>query len=138
MGHGLTLVKFRNGRWAPIPRDAIVSVLVQHGCKVPQLRGGSNQIELPGNEAGCSPLGEVAILTVKDNEVREFGLDRPQATTECRTLLFSLINQASLVMFPNYGTVIYAREDVFNDIPLDVLKQFSKRIVVNRPDDCAS
>lgn len=138
MGYGLTLVKFRNGQWAPIPRDAIVSVLVQHGCKVPQLREGSNQIGLPDNETGCSPFGELAILTVKDSEVREFGLERPQATAQCRSLLFSLINEVRLTMFPDYGPVIYAREDVFNDIPQHILSQSSHRIVVNRPEDCAS
>lgn len=121
----------------PFPLDAIVSVLVRHGCKTSQLREGSNEIGLPDNEKGCSPFGESAFLAVKSGEATEFGLHRPQATTQCRALLFSLINELELTMFPDYGAVIYAREDVLNDIPQDVLNQFSDIIVVNRPEDCA-
>ena len=137
MSFGMTLVNFRNGQWDFIPRDAIISVLVRHGCRVPQLRDGSNEIGLPHGEAGCSPFGEFALLTVKDSKVTEFDLDRPQSTTQCRTLLFSLINELKLTMFPDYGTDIFAREDVFNEIPQDILNQFSKLVVVNRPEDCA-
>lgn len=35
MSIGMTLVNFRNGQRDSIPRDAIVSLLVRHGCKVP-------------------------------------------------------------------------------------------------------
>jgi hypothetical protein len=60
MGYGLSFLNFRNGRIDPFPRDAIVSVLTRHGCRVFQLREGSNEIGLPDNEASCSPLGESA------------------------------------------------------------------------------
>jgi hypothetical protein len=136
MSYGMTLVKFRNGRRDPIPRDAIVGVLERHGCKVPPLREGSNEIGLPHDEAGCSPFGESALLAVKSGEVTEFGLHRPQATASCRMLLFSLINEVRLTMFPDYGTDIFAREDVLDDIPPDILNQFSNPIAVKRPEDC--
>lgn len=67
----------------------------------------------------------------------EFDLNRPQATTQCRTLLFSLINELRLAMFPDYGKDIFAREDVFKEIPQELLNQFSNVIVVNRLEDCA-
>jgi hypothetical protein len=137
MSYGMTLMKFRNGQRDAIPRDAIVSVLVRHGCKVPQLREGSNEIGLPHDEAGCSPFGEYAVLAIKRGEVTEFGLHRPQATTECRMLLFSLINEVRLAMFPDYGADIFARGDILDEIPQDILNQFSNLIVVNRPEDCA-
>lgn len=41
-------------------------------------------------------------------------------------------------MFPDYRAIIYAREDMLNDIPQGVLNQFSDIIVINRPEDCAS
>jgi hypothetical protein len=82
MSYGMKLVNFRDGRREPIPRDAIVSILAQHGCCVPELREGSNEIGLPHN----------AVLVVKDNAVTEFGLHRRPATTQRRALLFSLIN----------------------------------------------
>jgi hypothetical protein len=137
MSHGMTLMKFRNGQRDPIPQDAIVSVLVRHGCNVPQLREGFNEIGLPRGKAGCSPVGESALLAVKRGEVMEFGLHRPQATAQCRALLFSLVNEMRLTMFPDYGTDIFAREDVLRDIPQDILSQFSNLIIVNRPEDCA-
>jgi hypothetical protein len=137
MSHGMTLVKFRNGRKDPIPQDAIVSVLLRHGCKVPLLREGSNEIGLPHDEAGGSPFGESALVAIKRGEVTEFGLHRPQATAQCRALLFSLVHEMRLTMFPDYGTDIYAREDVLPEIPQEILNQFSNRIVVNRPEDCA-
>ena len=136
MSYGVTLLKFRNGRQDAIPRDAIISVLVRHGCGVPQLREASNQIGLPADEAGYCPFGELAVLAIKDGEATEFGLERPQATPQCRALLFSLINELRLAMFPDYGGVIYAREDVFPDIPQDILKQFSDLVVVGQPGDC--
>lgn len=137
MGYAMTLMKFRNGRREPIPRDAIVCVLERHGCRIPPLREGRNEIGLPHDEAGCSPLGEGVLLAVRHGEVTEFGLNRPQATAECRALLFSLINDVRLTMFPDYGADIFAREDVLGDIPQDILNQFSHRIVVKRPEDCA-
>lgn len=136
MGHAMILMKFRNGRRDPIPQDAIVSILVRHGCQVPQLREGSNEIGLPDNEAGCSPLGESACLAVKNGEITEFGLHRPQATAPCRALLFSLVNEMRLTMFPDHGAEIYGREDVLQEIPQDILSQFSCRMIVNRPEDC--
>jgi hypothetical protein len=138
MSYGMTLVKFRNGQRDPIPRDAIVSILARHGCRVPELREGSNEIGLPHDEAYYSPFGEFALLAVRDGEVTEFGLHRPQATTQCRTLLFSLINEVRLTMFPDYGVDLFAREDVFNEVPQDILAQFSNLIAVNRPEDCAT
>ena len=39
-------------------------------------------------------------------------------------------------MFPDYGSDIFAREDMFREIPLDILDQFSNLIVVKRPEDC--
>lgn len=137
MGYAMTLVKFRNGRREPIPRDAIARVLERHGCRIPPLRDGRNEIGLPHDEAGRSPLGEHALLAVKHGEVTEFGLNRPQATPECQALLFSLINDVRLTMFPDYGADIFAREDVFGDIPGDILNQFSNRIAVTQPEDCA-
>jgi hypothetical protein len=137
MSHGMTLVKFRNGRQDPIPADAIVGVLMRYGCKVPQLREGSNEIGLPHDEAGYSPLCECALFAVKSGEVTEFGLHRPQATALCRMLLFSLIRELGLTMFPDYGADIFAREDMFHDIPQEILNQFSNLVGVNRPEDCA-
>lgn len=136
MSYAMILLNFRNGRREPIPRDAIVSVLARHGCRVPELREGPNEIGLPHDQAYSSPFGESALLAVKDGEVTEFGLHRPQATTQCRTLLFALINEVGLTMFPDYGTDIFAREDVFDEVPRDILTQFANRIVVNRPEDC--
>jgi hypothetical protein len=68
--------------------------------------------------------------------VTEFDLSRPQANAECRALLFTLINDVGLTMFPDYGGEIFAREDVLGDIPQDILNQFSNRVVVTRPEDC--
>ena len=53
-------------------------------------------------------------------------------------LLFSPINELRLTMFPDYGTDLFAREDVFNEVPQDILTKFSNRIAVNRPEDCAT
>jgi hypothetical protein len=136
MSYAMILLKFQNGRRAPIPRDAIVGILVRHGCRVPELREGSNDIGLPHDKKYSSPFGESALLSVKDGEVTEFGLQRPQATTQCRTLLFSLINEVGLTMFPDHGAEIFAREDVFDEVPRDILSRFSNLIVVNRPEDC--
>lgn len=119
-----------------IPRDAIVSVLERHGCRMPQLCEGRNQIGLPYDEAGRSPFGEDALLAVKYGEVMEFGLSRPRATAECRALLFSLINDVRLTMFPDHGGEIFARADVLGDIPQDILNRFSNRVVVTRSEDC--
>ena len=138
MSIGVTLLKFRNGRRDLIPRDAIVGILARHGCRVPELREGSNQIGLPHDEAHYSPLGDLAVLVVKDGGVTDFGLDRPQGTPQCRALLFSLIDELGLTMFPEYGTDLFARQDVFDEIPQDILTQFPNRIAVNRPEDCAT
>ena len=51
------------------------------------------------NEAHYSPFGQYAPLVVRDGEMTEFGLNRPQATTQCRTLLFSLINEVKLTRY---------------------------------------
>ena len=104
---------------------------------MPRLREGRNEIDLPHDGAGRSPFGERALLAVKLGEVTELGLSRPQATPECRALLFSFINDVGLTMFPDYGADLFAREDIFGDIPQDILNQFSNRIAVNRPEDCA-
>lgn len=130
------LMSFRNGREVPIPQAAIVSLLVRHGCWVPELREGSNEIGLPHEEEYYSPIGEFALLSVKDKEITGFGLHRPQSTIQCRTLLFSLIDEMRLTMFPDFGTVLYARKDVFEEIPREVLDQFSNLVVVDRPEDC--
>lgn len=66
----------------------------------------------------------------------DFGLHRPQASQECRGLLFSLIDELKLTMFPDYGSDIFAREDTFSQIPRDILSQFSNLIAVKRPEDC--
>lgn len=135
MSYGMTLVRFQNGRMAPIPRDAIVAVLVRHGCRVPELREGSNEFGLPHTAPKYSPFGEFGLLSIKDGEVTSFGLHRPQATQECRGLLFSLINELKLTMFPDYGSDIFTGEDMFSEIPQDILHQFSNLVVVKRPED---
>lgn len=137
MSYGVTLVSFRNGRQDSIPRDSIISVLTRHGCLIPELREGSNEIGLPHEQPYYSPLGEFAIITVKDGAVTAFGLHRPQATAQCRALLSSLIDQMGLSMFPDFGIDLFAREDIFDEIPEDVLAQFSNLILVRRPEDCA-
>lgn len=132
----MTLVNFRNGQKVPIPQTTIVSILVRYGCWIPELREGLNEVGLPHETEYYSPVGEFALLVVENNEVIEFGLHRPQATTQCRTLLFSLIDEIRLTMFPDYGIDLYAREDVFEDVLKEVLAQFSNLIVVKRPEDC--
>ena len=57
MSYGMTLVKFHNGRMATIPQDAIVAVLVRLGCRVPELREGSNEVGLPHDKHGTLRLG---------------------------------------------------------------------------------
>ena len=52
-------------------------------------------------------------------------------------LLFLLINEVRLTMFPDYGTDLFAREDVFNEVPRDITAQFSGLITVNQPEDCS-
>jgi hypothetical protein len=136
MSYGMTLVKFHNGRMATIPQDAIVAVLVRLGCRVPELREGSNEVGLPHDKPKHSPFGETAVLSIQDGEATSFGLHCPQATRECRGLLFSLIDELKLTMFPDYGSDIFAREDMLSEIPLDILDQFSNLIVVKRPEDC--
>jgi hypothetical protein len=136
MSYGMTMLRFQNGRMATIPRDAIVAVLLRYGCRVAQLREGSNEIGLPHTEPKYSPFGEFAILSIKDGEVTEFGLHRPQATQECRGLLFSLIDELKLTMLPDYGSYIFAREDMFSEIPQDFLSQFPNLVAVKRPEDC--
>jgi hypothetical protein len=136
MSYGMTLVKFQNGRMAPIPQDAIVAVLVRHGCRVPELREGSNEVGLPHDKPMHSPFGESALLSIADGELTSFGLRRPQATQECRGLLFSLIDELSLTMFPDYGSDLFAREETFDEIPEDILRQFSNLVAVTRPEDC--
>ena len=137
MSFGMNLMKFRNGRRVPIPQAAIVSILVRHGCWVPELRDGPNEVGLPHETEYYSPIGECALLFVKNEKVTDFGLHRQQATIQCRTLLFSLIDEIRLTMFPDYGTDLYAREDVFAEVPEEILTHFSNFIVVNRPEDCA-
>ena len=41
-------------------------------------------------------------------------------------------------MFSDYGTDLFAREDVFNEVPQDMLAQLSNLVVVRRPEDCAT
>ena len=138
MSYGMTLLRFQNGRMATIPRDAIVAVLLRYGCRVAQLREGSNEIGLPHTEPKYSPFGHFAILSIKDGEVTDFGLHGPQATQECRglLLLFSLIDELKLTMLPDYGSYIFAREDMFSEIPQDFLRQFPNLVAVKRPEDC--
>ena len=100
MSYGMTLVKFHNGRMATIPQDAIVAVLVGLGCRVPELREGSNEVGLPHDKPKHSPFGETAVLSIQDGEATSFGLHCPQATRECRGLLFSLIDEQC---FPTTG-----------------------------------
>ena len=50
--------------------------------------------------------------------------------------LFSLIDELKLTMFPDYGSDLFAREDMFDEIPQGILYQFSNLIVVKRPEDC--
>ncbi len=136
MSYGMTLLRFQNGRMATIPRDAIVAILVRYGCRISQLREGTNEIGLPHTEAKYSPFGHFAILSIKDDEVTEFGLHGPQATQECRGLLFSPIDERKLTMLPDYGGDIFAREDMFSEIPQDFLRQFPNLVAVRRPEDC--
>ena len=103
MSYGMTLVKFHNGRMATIPQDAIVAVLVRLGCRVPELREGSNEVGLPHDKPNHSPFGETAVPSIQDGAATSFGLRPPQATRECRGLLFSLIDELKLTMFPDYG-----------------------------------
>jgi hypothetical protein len=138
MSIGVGLLKFRNRRRDLIPRDAIVGILARYRCRVPELREGSNQIGLPHDEAHYSPLGDLAVLVVKDGDVTEFSLDRPQGAAQCRALLFSLIDELRLTMFPEYGTDLFARQDVFDEVPQEILTQFHNLIAVNRPEDCAT
>jgi hypothetical protein len=138
MSFGMTLLNFRNGMRAPIPRDDIVGILTRFGCQVPQLREGFNHVGLPRDEKHISPFGDSALLVVKGGEIMEFGLDRVQATEPCRALLFALVDEIGLTMFPDYGENLFAREDVFREIPQEILSQFSNRIVVSRPEDCAA
>jgi hypothetical protein len=137
MSYGVTLLNFQNGKQDAMSRDTIIGILLRHGCKVPELREGSNEIGLPKGETAFSLIGEFMVLAVKYGELRDIGLERPQGTRECKALLFSLINEAGLAMIPDYGTDIFAREDVFKEIPQNMLAQFSNRIAVNHPEDCA-
>ena len=84
MGYGVDSLNFRSGRMDPFPQDAIVSVLIRHGCRVPQLREGSNGIGLPDKEAGYCPVGDSASLEVKNGEITGFG---PGPPTSYRAVL---------------------------------------------------
>ena len=137
MGYAIILMKFTDGRIDTIGRDAIIDILTRHGLQAPPLQQGSNYLALPRDAAGYRPIGDSASLAVKNGEIVEFGLDRPEATEACRALLFSLVTEMGLTMFPDHGGEIYAREDVFADIPQHILSQFSVQTVVRQPQDCA-
>jgi hypothetical protein len=136
MGYSLCLIKFTAGRKSSIPLDDISRILTRHGCKIPQLQEGNNEIILPHDEKYYSPIGGPATLSIEGNSVSEFGIDRPQYTTECKALLYSLLDELGLTMFPDFGRVMFARKDVFQNVPKSILDQFSEHIVVTGPDDC--
>jgi hypothetical protein len=136
MGYNLCLVKFTAGRKCLIPLDDIAPILARHGCKIPELHEGRNEIILPRGENYHSAIGGPATLSIEDNSVSEFGIERPQCTTECKALLYSLLDELGLTMFPDFGRVMYARKDVVQNVPKSILDQFSEHIVVTDPDDC--
>jgi hypothetical protein len=136
MGYSLCLVKFTAGRKCSIPLDDISRILARHGCKIPQLQEGTNEVILPHDENYYSAIGGPATLGIEGNSVSEFDIARPQCTTECKALLYSLLDELWLTMFPDFGRVMYARKDVFQNVPKSILDQFSERIVVTCPDDC--
>ncbi len=136
MSFGVTFVNFRNGQMELIPQAAIVSILVRHGCRVPELREGLNEVGLPHETEYYSPIGEFALLTVKDDEVTDFCLHRPQITTQCTTLLFSLVDDMELTMSPDHETDLYARAHILKEIPKEILTQFSNLVIVRQAEDC--
>jgi hypothetical protein len=136
MGYCLSLVKFSAAGRDPIPFDGIVGTLIRHGCKVPALQEGRNDVVLPRANDYRSAIGDSATLTVKGSSIFEFDIDRPQCTAECKALLYSLIYELELVMFPDFGRLLYAREDVFRNVPRAIVDQFSEFISVTQPDDC--
>jgi hypothetical protein len=128
--------EFRAGKKSSIPLNEIVGILGRYGCTIPELQEGRNEVIFPHDENYRSAFGGPATLSVECNSVSEFGIERPQCTTECKALLYSLIDELGLTMFPDFGGVIYARKDVFQDVPTSILDQFSECIVVTDPGDC--
>ena len=91
-----------------------------------------NEVGLPHETEYYFPIDEFAFLTVKDDEVTDFCLHHPQITTQCRTLLFSLVDEMELTMFPDYGTDLYARAGIFKE----TLTQFSNLVIIRQAEDC--
>ncbi len=138
MGYNLCLVKFTAGRKDSVPLDAIARILTRHGCKIPELQAGANEVVLPHDGNYYSAIGGPATLSIEGNSVSEFDIERPQCTTECKALLYSLLDELGLTMFPGFGRVMYARQDVFQNVPKWILDQFPEHIVVTGPEDCFS
>lgn len=136
MSYGVSFLGFRNGQPCPVPLDNILNLLAGHGCRVPELQQGSNEVGLPLDQNGYSAIGEFAALSVEGDSTTAFGLHRPQATAECTALLFSLINELNLVMLPDHGSDLYARADVVAELPEEMLNHFSNVVIVRNPDDC--
>lgn len=130
MGYGVNFMNFRGGRIDPFPRDSFVDILTRHGCRLSPIQEGINHVGLPHGEA------DAAVFSVGNGEVMDFGLDRPQATEACRALLFALVHELGLTMFPDHGGELYVREGGLAEIPADILSQASHRTIVRRPEDC--
>jgi hypothetical protein len=65
----------------------------------------------------------------------EFGLNRPQPPHSAGFSWSRSSTRSDSRCFD--GTDLFAREEVFNEVPRDILAQFSGLITVNQPEDCA-
>ena len=140
MSHGIIFIQAQEEQLDEIELSELLPILHAHGCELfTQNEGYSNDIKLPYNKDEMDAIGEFANLVIENGKVSSIGIHRPTFLGSFQALCYSLMVELDLVMFPDYGGIIYATEKtapIVERWSKETLDSFDEGIrIVRKPED---
>ena len=121
MSHSMLFTKFKDGILVAVEPKPVLALLARHGIRVGGLSEGTNEIRMPVDETGDTPIGELAVH-VASGAITEISIDRPRYKEPYRLLAFDLLTEG-FAMFSDNGTVLYAKQGEVANLPQALREQ---------------
>lgn len=122
MSHNILFIKFIDGAPAGVVPEPALQLLSRHGIHVGRLDEGCNEITMPQDETGDTPIGKLSVH-VTSGIITEISIGRPRYREPYRLLAFDLLFEIGFAMFSGGGEALYTRREEAAHLPQELREQ---------------